>query len=282
MPQVAVVIPTHDRPDGLKTCLDAIVIPPAWDVEIIVVENASNTARDVVRRHGATYVHLDASGASRARNAGASRALGAEAIAFLDDDVAPRSRWLERIVAPILAGDADATIGGVHVVTQAEVPPKFLAFYVDTDYALDVEHPFLAGLNMAVRPAAFSSVGGFNEKLGPGALGVGGEDILLGLMLTAEGHRIQAVLDAEVDHYVPPSRFTNEELLKRAFGAGRADGWLTYHWHGARYRWLRLRLARSFVVSHLPARDFARKLDLIHRYGQETQLLAESRGRNAA
>ncbi len=79
----------------------------------------------------------------------------------------PHAGWLERIVAPILAGDADATIGGIHVVTDSDIDPRFHAYYVDTAYALDPEQPFLAGLNMAVRPDSFQAVGGFICECAP-------------------------------------------------------------------------------------------------------------------
>ncbi len=122
---------------------------------------------EITERHGATYVHLDKGNVAQARNRGVEQAGQVDAVAFLDDDVVPHAGWLERIVAPILAGDADATIGGIHVVTDSDIDPRFHAYYVDTAYALDPEQPFLAGLNMAVRPDAFQAVGGFICECAP-------------------------------------------------------------------------------------------------------------------
>lgn len=243
-----------------------------------VVENGTREAREVAEYYHAHYLYIAETGAARARNAGVEAAGEVEAVAMLDDDVTSHPGWLEAIVRPILAKDAEATVGGVHVVTDADVPHSYLGFYVDTSVAMDPERPFLAGLNMAVQPAAFLAVGGFRTELGPGALGVGGEDILLGLMMKAAGYRIWAVPDAEVDHHVPFSRFSKEALLARAFGGGRADGWIHYHWLKSDYPWLRARIARSFLLTRLPGISLTRRLALVERYGRERQMLAE-RGR---
>ncbi len=131
-----------------------------------MVENGTSVAKEITERHGATYVHLDEGNVAQARNRGVEEAGQVDAVAFLDDDVVPHAGWLERIVAPILAGSADATIGGIHVVTDSDTDPRFCA-YVDTAYALDPEQPFLAGLNMAVRPDSFQAVGGFICECAP-------------------------------------------------------------------------------------------------------------------
>ena len=276
MPNVSVVIPTHGRVQHLRTCLARLETPPGWNVTTFVVENGTSEAREVAEYYHARYLYLNETGAARARNAGVEAAGEVEAVALLDDDVTPCPGWLEAIVRPILARDAEATVGGVRVVTDARIPRSYLGFYVDTSVAMDPERPFLAGLNMAVQPAAFRAVGGFRTELGPGALGVGGEDVLLGLMMKAAGYRIKAVLDAEVDHHVPSARFTKEALLARAFGGGRADGWIHYHWLKSEYPWMRIRIARSFVLTRLPGISFTRRLALVERYGREWQMLAES------
>lgn len=273
--RVAVVIPTCRRPEGLDSCLASIQRPDGWDVDVIVVENGSSVSKEIAERHGARYFDIGPGSAAIARNYGIRAAEDADAVALLDDDVVPHPGWLERITAPILEGRAAATFGGVHVVTDADVPEPVLGMFVDTSVALDPERPFLAGLNMAVDPAVFTEVGGFRTELGPGALGAGGEDILLGLMITASGRRIEAVLDAQVDHIVPSSRFTRQALLDRAFAGGQSDAWIRHHWHGARYRLLTLRVFKAWLQTLVP-RSLTGKLRAVEYYSMVKQLSVEA------
>jgi len=129
---------------------------------------------------------------------------------------------------------------------------------------------------MAVRQEPFVSVGGFRTELGPGALGVGGEDILLGLMLADAGYPLVAALDAKVDHHVPTARFADEELRRRAVGGGRADGWITYHYHQSYYRFPLLRMAGFKAMSALAGRDRMKTYQYLHSYGLHQQIRREA------
>ncbi|MDQ2631061.1 MAG: glycosyltransferase [Actinomycetota bacterium] len=94
-PQISVVVPTRDRPELLRRCLEALE-SQTTPVEIVVVED----------REGR--------GPAWARNEGARRAKG-RIVCFTDDDCAPFPGWAEDLAAPILAGDARATAGPTHV-----------------------------------------------------------------------------------------------------------------------------------------------------------------------
>ncbi|MDE3203706.1 MAG: glycosyltransferase [Acidobacteriota bacterium] len=273
--RVAVVIPTCRRPDGLEACLSNLERPGGLKTDVIVVENGSSVGAEIAERHGARYFNIGPASAAIARNFGIKEAGDVTAVALLDDDVIPNSGWLERIVAPIVAGQASATIGGVHVVTDADASPTALGMFVDTSVALNPAKPFLAGLNMAIDPRVFEEVGGFRTELGPGALGAGGEDILLGLMLTESGYGIQAVPDAKVDHIIPSNRFTTKALEERAFAGGQSSGWILHHWHGVRYRLLPLRVAKAWLEQLVP-RNMSARLAAIERYGTLRQLQLES------
>jgi hypothetical protein len=95
-------------------------------------------------------------------------------------------------------------------------------------------------------------------------------------MLADAGYRLVAALDAKVDHYVPTARFTDEELRRRAVGGGRADGWITYHYHQSDYRFPLLRMAGFRAVSALPRRDRMKTDGYLHSYGLHQQVRREA------
>src|SRR5438105_12058279 len=108
---LSVVVCTHNRPEDLSRCLEALSRLEE-NVEVIVVDSASEVpCRDLVEQFGFTYVREDEPGLSRARNRGASAASG-DVVAFVDDDAAPRADWGRRIVAPFAADSGIGCVGG--------------------------------------------------------------------------------------------------------------------------------------------------------------------------
>ena len=103
---VTVVVPVKDRPLGLGRLLAAL--PP--DVQVIVVDDGSADAAaiaTVVAKTGARLLrHAQCRGPAAARNTGL-RAVRTPLVAFLDSDVVPRDRWLERLLAHF----ADPAVG---------------------------------------------------------------------------------------------------------------------------------------------------------------------------
>jgi glycosyltransferase involved in cell wall biosynthesis len=99
VPEVSVVIPTHDRLDVLPEVLAALgrqETPP--DFEVLVVDDGSQAAtRDFLGAWRPPYPHRvltqAASGPAVARNAGVAAASG-RWVAFLGDDTVPRPEWL--------------------------------------------------------------------------------------------------------------------------------------------------------------------------------------------
>ena len=87
MPDVSIIIPTHNRPHLLPRAVESAQ-RAGRDVEVILVDDASTDATAKVARslHGIKYIRLEHNeGVAGARNLGilASRA---DYIAFLDDD----------------------------------------------------------------------------------------------------------------------------------------------------------------------------------------------------
>ncbi len=79
---------------------------------VIVVDNGStDRTGDVARDAGATVVREERRGYGFACAAGVGAAEGADVIVLLDGDAADEPEDLPRILAPILAGEADLVVG---------------------------------------------------------------------------------------------------------------------------------------------------------------------------
>jgi glycosyltransferase involved in cell wall biosynthesis len=114
MPNVSVVIPTHNRPAWLAEALASVRAQTFTDYEIIVVSNGECAetrckSRSISEAHGATYFALDKSSVSAARNFGVAKAAG-DWIAFLDDDDIWFPEKLERQLAEAERSGADMVV----------------------------------------------------------------------------------------------------------------------------------------------------------------------------
>ena len=207
-PPISIVVPTIDRPEALRRCLEAVLAQSGSveALELIVVDNAPGESggEAVVRalaggRHPVRYEPEPRRGASRARNRGLEVATG-EVVAFLDGDVLPDPTWLEAILAALatpLDGGAPPTCvtGAILPSDLGAEPQRWLEEW--GGYAKGFErrrfdrhqhttgsplYPFAAGAfgsgaNMAFRSADLRALGGFDVALGPGTPARSGEDI---------------------------------------------------------------------------------------------------------
>jgi GT2 family glycosyltransferase len=75
--------------------------------------------------------------------------------------------------------------------------------------------------NFFVRRGAFDRIGGFDERLGPGASGTS-EDVEFASRLTQGGIAIGLAPNAVVYHHVDRNRLTDEYFIKRHWQQGRS------------------------------------------------------------
>lgn len=190
----SIIVCTLDRPAALRDCLECLSGEIAAGREVIVVDNGSNPETEAVVRAkgGCRYVVEPRRGLSRARNMGIVLANGDIAV-FVDDDVRPEPGWIE----PLLAGfssDRVAVVCGLVLPKKLETDAQvafelFLGFGGMGSAPLRFDSEFLescrrnipvwnigAGANMAVRCDVVNSLGGFDERIGPGAAGGCGDD----------------------------------------------------------------------------------------------------------
>jgi glycosyltransferase involved in cell wall biosynthesis len=170
---LSVVVPTRDRPQLLAACINAISQALRPGDELIVSDSGVPDAElaVVVAECGGRLVR-SSPGASRQRNIGASQARH-DVIAFIDDDVRVAPEWTAAVVEAFVMHPEVAFVTG-----RLEVPPEQEGYgrpvSIKAQEQAAVLTPETRGTlghsaNMAVRRAAFDRVGGFDERLGPGA-----------------------------------------------------------------------------------------------------------------
>jgi glycosyltransferase involved in cell wall biosynthesis len=108
--RIAVVIPTRNEAPAIGRVLDDIPRPPVTDVIVVDAESVDETGT-IAEAHGARVVVEPRRGYGRACLTGLQHASGSDLVVFLDGDYSDRPRELPLLIAPILAGRADITIG---------------------------------------------------------------------------------------------------------------------------------------------------------------------------
>ena len=112
-PVCTIVIPTFNRPQPLRDCLNATarLSRPEGGFEVLVVDDGGAASLAFVKDYADTRLHRQPNaGPASARNAGAARGNG-QLLAFLDDDCCPQPDWLVRMVAAVQRRP-DALAGG--------------------------------------------------------------------------------------------------------------------------------------------------------------------------
>ena len=175
LPYCSVVIPTHNRPAQLASCLAALaaVDYPRERFEVVVADDGSATCLEAVvapfdRQLELTLIRQRRAGPAGARNNGARHARG-ELLAFTDDDCAPAPGWL-RAFAAQWSHTPENAMGG-HTTNALAANPyssasQRLLHYLYDYYNADPERArFFAANNFAIPARGFREIGGFDERL---------------------------------------------------------------------------------------------------------------------
>jgi len=263
---LAILVATRDRAPRLRRLLASCLalegrerLAPA----IVVADDGStdDTARVVAEAAASDpsvrHLALPGAGKSRALNA-AVRATTAAWLAFVDDDVELDPRWLVAVEAYLGRHDVGAAQGTIRLPPAEAADPTTVAALArwhtipQCDYGPAVtDAPSLIGANMLVARRAFTRVGLFDERLGPGAAGAS-EDTELAMRLRAAGERIGYVADAIVYHAVEPDRLSARYF--RALHESRGRSRIYYKQRAPRAAWLlALRLLPDLALAALGA-----------------------------
>jgi GT2 family glycosyltransferase len=200
--KLAVVVPTFNRPERLRSCLTALVQLEGVAPEIVVVDDGSPVdLSPVVSPFGerVRYIRQENKGPAAARNAGA-RATEADFIAFTDDDCRPRPDWLRALADAqrqtprrLVGGRVDNALTDNVYAAASQSLCDFLYRYFGAEAG---EAPFFTSNNMGCDRATFVRLGGFDESFPLAAA----EDRDFGVRWRAAGGELHYAPEAVVDH----------------------------------------------------------------------------------
>jgi glucosyl-dolichyl phosphate glucuronosyltransferase len=222
---ISIIIATKNRSAELKALLNSIREVRGLDkfqAEIIVGDNNSTDGTwDTLVTESKQFpppirpLKVRTPGKSSVLNQ-AIRAAQGEIVAFLDDDVVVDVGWLQAIENFFQMENFPAGQGRIRTQTpEAEDSEtwRLLQRYrtiPNLEFGPDIQEVHsLNGANFAVLRNALNRVGGFNERLGPGASGTS-EDVDFARRLVREGFRIGYMREAIVYHRIDPSRLTED------------------------------------------------------------------------
>src|SRR5215207_6762920 len=214
-----IVVPTTGRP-SLAALLERLV-GGSWERLIVVDDRRAEAPLRLP--DDVELLRSGGRGPAAARNVG-WRVATAPWVAFLDDDVLPGDDWASR-----LAGDLGAA-GPAVAASQGRLRVPLPPDRRPTDWERNVaglQHSRWITADMAVRRAALTAVGGFDERF-PRAYR---EDADLALRLRAAGWEL-VMGSREVVHPVPPAG----PWVSVAKQAGNADDVLMRALHGRGWR----------------------------------------------
>jgi GT2 family glycosyltransferase len=202
-------IATLDRPASLVRCLDALLSGDVLPAEVIIVDQSSDDATQIVleqhrMRAPIVYIRQSRCGLSASRNAAVARA-SCPIIAVTDDDCVPSPGWIAAIdrafASPTLP---DAVTGRILPLGPDEPGSYVVSPRVDTvpsEFGGKVV-PWLVGSggNTAVKREWFNRIGGYDERLGAGSPGKAAEDTEFIYRLLSAGAHIRYEPDALIYH----------------------------------------------------------------------------------
>ena len=233
---LSIIVPSKDRVaivtellESLRRLLPTKRIQP----EVIVADNGSkdptfeqvtSLAKDFPAP--LKVIKVLRPGKSAAVNEAVKIAAG-DFLAFLDDDVVVEQNWLLAVEEFFQDGHWQVGQGAIHLPSSANPHTVHLVDVYRTVPRIEYDATVstvrsLNGANFFMTRDLFNRVGGFDERLGPGASGTS-EDVELAWRLIRAGVAIGYTPKAMVFHRVDPSRLTEEYFRQshRRQGASR-------------------------------------------------------------
>jgi GT2 family glycosyltransferase len=119
-PRVSVVIPTFNRVDDLRRCLDSLMAQTVAPSEIRVIDNGStDDTLELLERYPVQAQSAPRGSLSRLFNVG-WQSTQAEFVAYLNDDSEVVPRWLEQIQQTFAAFPQAAVVGGPTIAMREQ------------------------------------------------------------------------------------------------------------------------------------------------------------------
>ncbi len=225
-PRVALIVPTRDKLELLRICVDGLRRTSYPNLEIIVVDNDSREAatldylRELDGRERMRVLRIEGDFNFSELNNRAVEVADAEIVGFINNDVEViEPGWLGEMVSQIAQPGVGAVgaklyygddtiqhagvvvgMGGVAGHAYKALPRSSAGYFGQLKLVRDVS--CVTAACMIVRKDVFSAVGGFDEV----NLKVAFNDVDLCLKIRQAGHRIVWTPDAELYHLESVSR----------------------------------------------------------------------------
>jgi GT2 family glycosyltransferase len=208
LPPTSLIICTRNRGGMLADTVESILAGDTLPDEIIIVDQSDCSAEPLSARwrdrgSDIRYVWTRAVGLSHANNVGVATARH-NVLVFTHDDVRVAASWFSTLVRALMEAGPRCVITGKVPPGEPERPGGFQQTLRVEEHRKSWQgrtraSPLLV-LNMALERSVYESVGGFDERLGPGTVFPGAEDVDLGFRVLEAGYRILYEPDAVVYH----------------------------------------------------------------------------------
>lgn len=119
--KISIIIPTYNRPQELKNCIQSILAQTVKPDELIIIDDGELSKlpfEEECKNFGINYIYYkkDIPGLTASRNKGIELASG-DIIFFFDDDLVLFSDYIDEILK-VYKGDSKGIIGGVGGITE--------------------------------------------------------------------------------------------------------------------------------------------------------------------
>jgi GT2 family glycosyltransferase len=244
----SVVIPTYERPDDLRTCLNSLskeIQQGSQSYEIIVTDDSkSDESRKMVEKEfpDVFWGKGKQNGPAGNRNAGVDRAKG-KWIVFLDDDCIAQEGYLNAYAKAIKANPGTQVLEGR---IFADRPRKSLA----EGAPINEDGGLLWTSNLCIVKDLFDQIGGFNE-----IFRYAYEDVDLAYRIKKNGYKTKFIPQAAVCHPWRHNVNSANNWKKNNYDIESLILYLKIHPEEYKYysaKLLTKKLIRSFIKVTLP------------------------------
>lgn len=233
-PGITALVCTRNRGESVAATVRALLASAYDCFEVLVVDQStddrSERGLDEWRADARLrYVRISSQGKGVALNHGLALAEH-DLVAITDDDCEPPPHWL-RVMAEQFARDPRVAVAYCQVVPGPHNPRDGFV----PAYTRQGEHTLTSvlerrrhrgiGAGMAVRRSHVSALGGFDERLGPGAKFSDYEDVDIAVRALLRGYLVRETDQAAVVHHGFRTWEQGREMARRNYygiGAGHA------------------------------------------------------------
>lgn len=208
--KIVVLITTLNRPDVISDAITSILNNTYKDFELIIVDQSTNNkTQEIVEGYilvdkRVRYLPMSTRGKTKALNYGI-RNCNTDIIAMTDDDCMVSKDWIEKIVATFRDYPDLALLFGSVEASSYDATKGIVPTYLPSEKRFFKLHSRFVktgiGANMVIRKNFLDTVGGFDEKLGPGTPLVRCEEYDFFYRVRKKGLGVGVLPSLKVVHY---------------------------------------------------------------------------------